>query len=71
VGKKLGELVFFDFAGVLHYEFLLPDETVNKEYYLNVMRHLLETIRLKWPELWATKTRGFYLFILFIYEVNN
>jgi len=47
VGKKLGELVFFDFAGVLHYEFLLPDETVNKEYYLNVMRHLLETIRLK------------------------
>ena len=32
--------VFFDYHGVVHYEFLLTGQTVNKEYYLSVMRHL-------------------------------
>jgi len=45
--------VFFDYRGVVHYEFLPPGQTVNKEYYLNVMRHLREAIRQKRPELWA------------------
>ena len=33
-------IVFFDFRGVVHYEFLSPRQTVNKEYYLSVMRRL-------------------------------
>ncbi|XP_037932807.1 protein GVQW3-like [Teleopsis dalmanni] len=32
--------VFFDYRGVVHYEFLLEGHTINKEYYLVVMRHL-------------------------------
>ena len=47
---------FFDFRGVMHYEFLPPLETVNKEYYLSVMRRLRETIRLQRPELWANNS---------------
>ena len=45
--------VFFDYRGVVHYEFLPIGQTVNKEYYLRVMRHLREAIRKKRPELWA------------------
>jgi len=38
---------FFDFRGVVHYEFLPPDQTDHKKYYLSVMRRLREAIRLK------------------------
>lgn len=38
---------------VVHYEFLPPVRTVNKEYYLGVMRHLREAIRQKRPDLWT------------------
>ena len=37
--------VFFDYRGVVHYEFLPTAQTVNKEYYLSVMRHLCEATR--------------------------
>ena len=39
--------VFFDFRDVVHYEFLPPRPTVNKEYYLSVIRRLREAIRRK------------------------
>ena len=48
--------VFFDHRGVVHYEFLPTGQTVNKEYYLSVMRHLREAIRLKRPELWRNNS---------------
>ena len=44
--------VFFDYRGVVHSEFLPQGETVNKEYYLSVMRRLREQIRRKRPDLW-------------------
>lgn len=44
--------VFFDYHGVVHYEFLPEGQTVNKEYYLGVMRRLRESIRKKRPDLW-------------------
>lgn len=37
--------VFFDYRGVVHSEFLPPSQTVNKEYYLSVMRRLREAFR--------------------------
>ena len=37
--------VFFDYRGVVYCEFLPTGQTVNKEYYLSVMRHLREAIR--------------------------
>lgn len=48
--------VFFDYRCVVHYEFLPPGQTVNKEYYLSVMRRLREAIRHKRLELWANNS---------------
>ncbi|UYV76619.1 hypothetical protein LAZ67_14001482 [Cordylochernes scorpioides] len=47
--------VFFDCRGVVHHEFLPQRRTVNKEYYLQVMRNLREAIRQKRPDLWKNK----------------
>ncbi|UYV78738.1 hypothetical protein LAZ67_16002611 [Cordylochernes scorpioides] len=47
--------VFFDCRGVVHHEFLPQSITVNKEYYLQVMRNLREAIRQKRPDLWKNK----------------
>ncbi|UYV68226.1 hypothetical protein LAZ67_5003465 [Cordylochernes scorpioides] len=41
--------------GVVHHEFLPQGRTVNKEYYLQVMRNLREAIRQKRPDLWKNK----------------
>lgn len=49
--------VFFNYRGVVHYEFLPPGQTVvNKEYYLSVMRRLREAIRQKRPDLWINNS---------------
>ncbi|UYV74174.1 hypothetical protein LAZ67_11002320, partial [Cordylochernes scorpioides] len=47
--------VFYDCRGVVHHEFLPQSRTVNKEYYLQVMRNLREAIRQKRPDLWKNK----------------
>ncbi|UYV72599.1 HELQ, partial [Cordylochernes scorpioides] len=47
--------VFFDCRGVVHHEFLPQGRTVNKEYYLQVMRNFREAIRQKRPDLWKNK----------------
>ncbi|UYV65531.1 hypothetical protein LAZ67_3004610 [Cordylochernes scorpioides] len=47
--------VFFDCRGVVHHEFLPQGRTVNKEYYLQVLRNLREAIRQKRPDLWKNK----------------
>jgi len=44
--------VFFGCRGVVHSEFLPEGQTVNKDYYLSVLRRLRENIRRKRPELW-------------------
>ncbi|UYV76613.1 hypothetical protein LAZ67_14001466 [Cordylochernes scorpioides] len=41
--------------GVVHHEFLPQVRTVNKEYYLQIMRNLREAIRQKRPDLWKNK----------------
>ena len=48
--------VFFDCNGVFNHEFLPQDHTVNKEYYLEVMRRLREVIRQKRTELWKNQS---------------
>ena len=40
----------------MHQEFLPQGRTVNKEYYLEVMRRLREAIRKKRPELWKNNS---------------
>lgn len=48
--------VFFDFRGVVHSEFLPPGQTVNKEYYVSVLKRLRENVRRKRPELWRNNS---------------
>ena len=44
--------VFFYYRGVVHSKFLLEGQTVNKEWYLNVMKHSREQIHRKRADLW-------------------
>jgi hypothetical protein len=47
--------VFFDCEGLIHYEFLCHGQTVNKEYYLKLMKRLKESVRRKRPDFWRRK----------------
>ncbi|UYV67460.1 hypothetical protein LAZ67_5000695 [Cordylochernes scorpioides] len=51
----LQRVITGDEAGVVHHEFLPQGRTVNKEYYLQIMRNLREAIRQKRPDLWKNK----------------
>jgi len=42
---------FFDVRGILHLEFVPPGQTVNQEFYLEVLRRFRENVRRKRPEL--------------------
>ena len=53
-------IVFFDYRGVVHHEFVPEGQTVNKEYYLAVLRRLREAIRRKRPDLWADNSWIFH-----------
>jgi len=44
---KVMLMVFFDSEGVVHYEFLSQGQTINEEYYLEVMQRLHEAVRKK------------------------
>ena len=48
--------VFIDYQGLVHHEFLPSGQTVNKEYYLGVMRRLRESIRRKRHDLWKNNS---------------
>ena len=49
--------VFFDCNGLVHHEFFPQGRTVNKEYYLEDIRRLRETIRQKGTELLKNHSR--------------
>jgi len=44
-----------DYNGIVHHEFLPESQTVNKEYYLGIMRHL-RAVRQKRKDLWANNS---------------
>jgi len=48
--------IFMDYNGIVHHEFLPEGQTVNKEYYLDVMRRLREAVRQKRKDLWANNS---------------
>lgn len=50
---KVMLIVFFDIRGVVHHEYVPERQTVNKEYYVTVLRRLRERVRRVRPELWA------------------
>jgi len=47
-------LTFFDIRGIVHYEFVPTGQTVNQDYYLEVLKWLREKVRRKRPELLPT-----------------
>jgi hypothetical protein len=47
---------FFDIEGVMHHEFLCQGQTVNRWYYLEVMKCLSENVRRKIPQLWRNNS---------------
>ena len=46
---------FFDSRGIVHHEYAPEGQTINKEYYLQVLRRLREAVRRKRPDMWAAK----------------
>ena len=46
--------VFFDWEGVVHHKYTPPGQTINKEYYLNVLCRLRDAVPQKELQLWAT-----------------
>jgi hypothetical protein len=47
--------VFFDYRGIVHHSYAPEGQTINKEYYLEVIRHLRDVVRRKRPDLWASR----------------
>jgi hypothetical protein len=52
-------VVFFDWNGNVHHEFVPCGQMVNKQLYQEVLVHLRDAVRRKRPELWE------------IYEITN
>lgn len=52
---KVMLIIFFDYRGVVHYEFISTDQIINKKYYLNVMRRLRKAIRKRTAGIVAKK----------------
>ena len=46
---------FFDSRGIVHYKYAPEGQTINMEYYLQVLRRLREAVRRKRPDMWAAK----------------
>ena len=45
-----------DIRGIVHYDFVPTGQTVNQVYYLEVLKRLLEKVRRKRPELFASNS---------------
>jgi len=49
-------LVFFDWQGIIHHKFIPRGQTVNKEFYVAVLKSLREAVRRKRPQLWTNQS---------------
>jgi len=45
-------LAFFDSEGIVHHDYVPDGQTINKEFYVEVLRRLRESDRRKRPEKW-------------------
>ena len=47
-------IVFFDYEGVVHHEYAPRGQTINKEFYLEVLKRLRYAVRIKRRHFWAS-----------------
>ena len=47
-------IIFFDCEGVVHSEFYPRGHTINKEYYVEVLKRLRDAVRRKRPRFWSS-----------------
>ena len=47
-------IVFFDYEGATHHEYAPTGQTINKEYYVQILKRLRETVRRKRPHFWSS-----------------
>jgi hypothetical protein len=52
--QSQGAAVFFDYREIVHHSYAPASQTINKEYYLEAIRHLRDAVRHKRPDLWAS-----------------
>ena len=50
-------LAFFDSEGIVHHEYAPNRQTINKEFYVEILRLLRESVRRKRPEKWRDGDR--------------
>ena len=50
---------FFDSCGIVHHEYNIAPEsqTINKEYYLEILHHLCDAVQRKRPDMWTGKNQ--------------
>jgi len=53
---KVMLVVFFDWKGIVHHEFVPHGQMVNKQFYYEFLAHLRDAVRRKRPELWENQT---------------
>ena len=46
---------FFDSHNIAYYEYALEGQTINKEYYLELLRRLRDAMQRKRPDIWIGK----------------
>ena len=47
-------IVFFDYEGVVHHEYVPTGQTINKEYYVQILKRLREAVKRKRPHFWSS-----------------
>ncbi|UYV61765.1 hypothetical protein LAZ67_1006420 [Cordylochernes scorpioides] len=55
INKETIRTILHEDWGIVNYEYLEEGQTINKESYLNIMRRVHESIRLKRSEMWSSK----------------
>jgi hypothetical protein len=56
---KVLPTVFFDYRGIVDHIYAPEGQTINKGYYLEVIRHLHDAVRCKRSDLWASRNWQF------------
>ena len=57
---KVMLVVFFDWKGIVHHEFVPHSQMVNKQFYQEVLARLRDAVCRKRPELWENRTWMLY-----------